>query len=130
MSPIRLIIVDTHAFFCSSARNYLEQLVSVEKIEIVNSLKDALLVIPEMQPDLVLVDNKVLQENHKFLDQFQRLKLSFPMMDLIALTIFHEIDEVGVLASEASISGFMAKENFAQELALWINSRLKKGCGL
>lgn len=130
MSPIRLMIVDTHAFFSSSARKYLEQLVSVDKVELVNSLNDALLLIPEMQPDLVLVDSKVLQENHKFLDHFQRLKLSFPMMDLIALTLFHEIDEVGVLANEAIISGYIAKEDFAEELALCINSRLKKGCGL
>lgn len=130
MSPIRLMIVDTHAFFSSSASKYLEQLISVDRVDLVNSFHDALLLIPEIQPDLVLVDSKVLQENHKFLDHFQRLKISFPMMDLIGLTLFHEIDELGVLANKAIISGYIAKEDFAEELSSWINSRLKKECDL
>jgi NarL family two-component system response regulator LiaR len=111
---IRIMIVDDH----DMVRNGLEVMLEVyDDLELVGSVargEDALLLCPELKPDLVLMD--LVMPHMNGVETTQRLHEICPEVQVIALTSFKERELVqGAL--QAGAMGYLLKDISNEELA-------------
>ncbi|MDY7039799.1 MAG: response regulator transcription factor [Chloroflexota bacterium] len=92
MRKIRVVIVDDHPLFRQGLRRVLEDEENLEVVGEVDDGEDALRVVRELTPDVVLMDINLPSMNG--LQVTRNLKADLPGIAVIALTAYHDEEQV------------------------------------
>jgi DNA-binding NarL/FixJ family response regulator len=114
---IRVLLVDDHALVRAGIRALLEKLELVEVIGEAGEGQEALTLIDNLRPDVVLIDLRM-----PGLSRFEVLKATsetFPEVHVIVLTV-HDEEEYAFQALRAGASGYLPKSAASAELRLAI----------
>jgi DNA-binding NarL/FixJ family response regulator len=115
MSPIRLILVDDHLLVRAGVRLLLENLPDFQIIAEADNGLDALKLIGEHLPDIVLLDIALPGLNG--LDVTERVKKEFPTVRVLLLSM-HNSEEYVLRAMRLGASGYLLKDTGPSELEL------------
>lgn len=113
MKPVRIFIVDDTIGFIYSAQHYLKTLPEVEVIGYALSTKTALESLPELRPDLVLLD--LVMPGVSGLEALQRIKAQDGAPRVIVISIYDDPEYVRA-ALEARADAFITKNDFGKQL--------------
>ena len=106
MEPIRVLIADDHALVRAGIRALVERIEGVEVVAETGNGRDALRLIAEHQPEIVLLDLTMPELNgFEVLDQTCR---EFPEVSVIVLTV-HEAEGYALRALKLGATEFMTK---------------------
>lgn len=119
MKPIRILLADDHAIVRAGIRALLEKLGEVEVIAEAGDGREALRLIKEHQPDVVLLD--VAMPLLSGLDVAARATKEFPDLRVIILSM-HTSEEYVWEALRSGASGYMVKTGVPSELELAIKA--------
>lgn len=114
IQTIRVMIVDDHDMVRDGLAVMLDIFDDLELVASVSRGEDALLLCPELQPDLVLMD--LMMPNMNGVETIQRLRQICPEIPVIALTSFKEKDLVQDALQAGAIS-YLLKNISNEELA-------------
>ncbi len=92
MPPIRVVVVDDHPFFRQGLRNVLEAEPDVEVAGEIGDGFQALAMIPELSPHVVLMDVNLPGLNG--LQVTQKLKPSHPEINFIIVTAYDDEEQI------------------------------------
>jgi two-component system response regulator NreC len=110
---IRIILVDDHFVVRSGLRMLLESEMDVEIVGEAGTAKEALQVVSELSPDVVLMD--IGLPDMTGIVATREIKKASPETAVVALTI-HEDEEYFFKMLEAGASGYVPKRAAPQEL--------------
>ena len=113
MIPTRILIADDHALVRAGIRALVERIDGVEVIAEAGNGVEALSLIKELEPDLVLLDIS-MPESSGFEVLAQQAK-EFPDVRVIVLTV-HEAEAYAIRALREGAAGFLLKSAAAVEL--------------
>jgi len=119
MSGIRIILADDHALLRAGIRALLEKLPNVEVVAEAENGRDALKLIQEHAPDVVLLD--ISMANLGGLEALPRIVKDFPAVKVLILSA-HSNEEYVLRALRCGASGYMLKAAAAEELGLAIKA--------
>jgi len=119
MKPIRALIADDHALVRAGIRALVEKIEDVSVIAEAGEGLEALNLIKELKPDLVLLD--VTMPGLSGLDVLVETRKHLPDVRVIILTV-HEEAEYAMQALRAGAAGFLPKSAAANELQLAIET--------
>ncbi len=119
MKPIRALIADDHALVRAGIRALVEKIDDVSVIAEAGEGLEALNLIKELKPDLVLLD--VTMPGLSGLDVLVETRKHLPDVRVIILTV-HEEAEYAMQALRAGAAGFLPKSAAANELQLAIET--------
>ncbi len=119
MKPIRALIADDHALVRAGIRALVEKIDHVSVIAEAGEGLEALNLIKELKPDLVLLD--VTMPGLSGLDVLVETRKHLPDVRVIILTV-HEEAEYAMQALRAGAAGFLPKSAAANELQLAIET--------
>jgi DNA-binding NarL/FixJ family response regulator len=111
--PIKVMIVDDHTLFRQGLRRVLECYAEIQVIGEASGGKEAIAMVAELQPDVVLMDIKMPR-----MDGFEStglLRESYPELVIIALTMYDGADYVLKMVN-AGATGYMHKDIPADKL--------------
>jgi DNA-binding NarL/FixJ family response regulator len=114
MTPTRILIADDHALVRAGIRALAERIEGVEVVAEAGDGDEALRLIGEMKPDLVLLDI-TMAETSGFEVLAQQAK-EFPDVRVIVLTV-HEAEAYAIRALRQGAAGFLLKSAASAELA-------------
>lgn len=110
---IKVLLVDDHAVVVKGLQFFLRMQSDIEVVgEAVNG-KDALRIMPELKPDVVLMD--LLMPEMNGIEATRRIRQIYPETKVIMLTSFSEQDQV-VPAIKAGANGYLLKDVQPDEL--------------
>jgi len=112
-NPTRLIIVDDHPLF---REGVLQALVEAQNIEVIGQAgtgEEALQLIQDHMPDMVLLDITLPNENG--LVVAQEISVAFPVVQIVMLTASEDEDDL-VTALKAGAQGYIVKGVPSREL--------------
>jgi len=110
---IRVLLVDDHAVVVKGLQFFLRMQSDIEVVgEAVNG-KDALRMMPELKPDVVLMD--LLMPEMNGIEATKRIRQDYPETKVIMLTSFSEQDQV-LPAIKAGANGYLLKDVQPDEL--------------
>jgi len=113
LKPTSILVVDDHTLVRAGIRALLEKLPDVEVIGEATDGREALRMIREQQPDLVLMD--IAMPGLKGLDATYRISAEFPAVRVVVLSMY--ADEEYVRQSiNAGAAGYLVKRSAAAEL--------------
>lgn len=115
MSPIRLILVDDHLLVRAGVRLLLENLPDFQIVAEAGNGLDALELIGEHLPDIVLLDIALPGMNG--LDVTERVKKEFPTVRVLLLSM-HDSEEYVLRAMRVGAAGYLLKDTSPQELEM------------
>ncbi len=113
VNRIRVILADDHTLVRAGIRALLER---AEEIEVVGEAGDgyeALELIRQQTPDLVLLD--MVMPGVSGLDVLKRIKQDFPSTRVIILSV-HETEEYALRAFQGGAAGYISKKAASGEL--------------
>ena len=113
MTPTRILIADDHALVRAGIRALAERIDGVEVVAEAGNGAEALRLIKELKPDLVLLDIS-MPEASGFEVLAQQAK-EFPEVRVIVLTV-HEAEAYAIRALREGAAGFLLKSAAAVEL--------------
>lgn len=113
MIPIRVLLADDHALVRAGIRALAERIEGVEVIAEAGNGPEALRLIKELKPDLVLLDIS-MPETSGFEVLAQQAK-EFPDVRVIVLTV-HEAEAYAIRALREGAAGFLLKSAASVEL--------------
>jgi DNA-binding NarL/FixJ family response regulator len=119
MKPIRALIADDHALVRAGIRALLERIDSVSVIAETGEGGEALHLIKELKPDVVLLD--VTMPGLSGLEVLAESRKHLPDVRVIILTV-HDEAEYAMQALRAGAAGFLPKSAAANELQLAIET--------
>jgi DNA-binding NarL/FixJ family response regulator len=119
MKPIRALIADDHALVRAGIRALVEKIDDVSVIAEVGEGVEALHLIKELKPDVVLLD--VSMPGLSGLEILAESKKHLPDVRVIILTV-HDEAEYAMQALRAGAAGFLPKSAAANELQLAIET--------
>jgi DNA-binding NarL/FixJ family response regulator len=119
MKPIRALIADDHALVRAGIRALLERIDSVSVIAETGEGSEALHLIKELKPDVVLLD--VTMPGLSGLEVLAESRKHLPDVRVIILTV-HDEAEYAMQALRAGAAGFLPKSAAANELQLAIET--------
>ena len=122
MSPIRLIIIDDHLLVRAGVRLLLENLPDFQIVAEAGNGLDALQLIGEHLPDIVLLDIALPGLNG--LDVTERVKKEFPTVRVLLLSM-HDSEEYVLKAMRLGASGYLLKDTGPSELELALRAVAK-----
>lgn len=115
MNPIRVLLADDHALVRAGIRALLNKIEGVDVIAEAGDGHEALRLIKELQPDIVLLDITMPDlSGFEVLEQSQK---QFPDVRVIILTV-HDAGEYAMQALRDGAAGYLPKSAAADELQL------------
>ncbi|MDX6499544.1 MAG: hypothetical protein QOG23_2804 [Blastocatellia bacterium] len=111
--PIRVLLVDDHALVRAGIRALIGQLEEVEVAGEAAGGREALRLIEELQPDIVLLD--IAAPGMSGLEVLTESSKRFPQVRVIVLTV-HEAGEYALGALRAGAAGYLPKSAASDEL--------------
>jgi DNA-binding NarL/FixJ family response regulator len=112
-SPIRLVICDDQNIVCEGLRAILANVPEIDAIGTASNGKELLNILPELMPDIVLMDLKM-----PIMNGIQATKLireQFPQIHVLVLTTF-DSDEWVLDAIRSGASGYLLKDTPKENL--------------
>jgi len=119
MKPIRALIADDHALVRAGIRALVEKIDTVSVIAEAGEGREALQLIKELKPDVVLLD--VTMPGLSGLEVLAETRKLLPDVRVIILTV-HDEAEYAMQALRAGAAGFLPKSAAANELQLAIET--------
>lgn len=113
MKPIRVLIADDHALVRAGIRALVEKIEGVVVVGEAGTGSEALALIKELHPNLVLLD-LTMPEGTGF-DVLNHVTKNFPEIRVIVLTV-HEAGEYAIRALREGAAGFLPKSAASTEL--------------
>lgn len=113
MKPIRVLLIDDHALVRAGIRALIGQLKEVEVAGEAAGGREALRLIEELQPDIVLLD--IAAPGMSGLEVLTESSRRFPQVRVIILTV-HEAGEYALGALRAGAAGYLPKSAASNEL--------------
>jgi len=119
MTQIRVLLVDDHKLVRAGIRSLLERLPDVEVIGEASDGREAIRLVEENEPQIVLMDLAMPELNG--LEATQYLTSTFPKVRVIILSIYADEEHV-YQALRAGAAGYLLKAAATEELELAIRS--------
>ena len=119
---IRTLIADDHALVRAGIRALVEKIKGVTVIAEAGKGNEAVELINELKPDLVLLD--ITMPDGSGFDVLHHLTKNFPDSRVIVLTV-HEAGEYAIRALREGAAGFLPKSAASTELEQAINTVMK-----
>lgn len=119
MDPIRILLADDHKLVRAGIRSLLERLPDIEVVGEASDGEEALRLIDEHRPRMVLMDIAMPLLNG--LEATRRLAKAFPEVSVIILSTYSDEEHV-YQALRAGASGFLEKGAALEELELAIRA--------
>ena len=123
-SPIRLLLVDDHAFFRSGLREILAEFDAVEVVGEAESGDAALALIERRKPDVVMMD--LHMPGISGAEATRRVRELSPRTEVVMLTVSAAEDDI-VDALEAGAVGYLLKDAQGEEILRAINEAARGG---
>jgi DNA-binding NarL/FixJ family response regulator len=114
-NPIRVVLADDHALVRAGIRALLERIRGVEVLAEAGDGQEALRLIKELHPDIILLD--IAMPVLSGLDVLREATAKFPELRVIILTV-HETEEYATYALRCGAAGFVPKSAASAELQL------------
>ena len=122
MKPIRTLIADDHALVRAGIRALVEKLEGVSVVAEAGKGSEAVDLISELKPDLVLLD--ITMPDGSGFDVLQHVSKHFADTRVIVLTV-HEAGEYAIRALREGAAGFLPKSAASTELENAIHTVMK-----
>lgn len=119
MTPIRVLIADDHNLVRAGIRSLLEAAAGIEVVAEAGDGREALRLIEEQRPDVVLMD--IAMSGLNGLEATARAVQAFPQVRVIILSM-HANEEYVVQALRAGASGYLLKDAGTAELELAVKA--------
>jgi len=120
--PARVLLVDDHALVRSGLRVLLEQLAAVEVVAEAGNGREAIRVVDEVKPDLVIMDIQMPELNG--LEALERIKKSSPHTRLIMLSMHTDPQSVRQALARGA-DGYLVKAAAQEELEFAVRAALR-----
>ena len=117
MKIVRVLLADDHALVRGGIRALLNTIEGVEVVGEAGNGPDALRLVAELTPDIVLMD--VTMPGLNGFEVLEESKKQFPNIRVIILTV-HDAGEYAIQALRAGAAGFLPKSAASNELQLAI----------
>jgi DNA-binding NarL/FixJ family response regulator len=114
MTPIRILLVDDQALFLEGLHTLLSLIPDFEIVGAVGNGIDAVQAVPELLPELVLMDLRM--PGMGGVEATRRICESSPEVRILVLTTFHEDQEI-FDALRAGAAGYLLKDTPSPQLA-------------
>ena len=124
LNPIRVLLADDHALVRAGFRALLEKIQGVEVLAEAGTGREALELIAQFKPDVVLLD--IAMPELSGLDVLRRTVTQFPDVKVIVLSI-HETEEYALHALRSGAAGFLPKTAASVELELALKTVMRGG---
>ena len=113
MQPISVLLVDDNPTFLNIVQRFLQNEDNIKVIAAVENGKEALALVHQLRPDVVLIDLAMPQISG--METILRMRAAWPKMGVIALTL---LDTSGYrqAALTAGADAFVAKDTLNTEL--------------
>lgn len=122
MKSIRVLIADDHALVRAGIRALVERIKGIVVVAEAGKGSEALQLIGEMQPNLILLD--ITMPDGNGFDVLEHIAKKFPAIRVIVLTV-HEAGEYAIRALREGASGFLPKSAASTELEQAIQTVMK-----
>ena len=122
MKTIKVILVDDHSLVRAGIRSLIQNISGVEVIAEANNGRDAIRLIDELIPDLVLLDIAMPELNG--LEVISRISKDNTETKVIILSM-HTNEEYVVQALKAGAAGYLLKDSAPNELEIAVNAVMK-----
>jgi DNA-binding NarL/FixJ family response regulator len=119
LKQIRILIADDHALVRAGIRALLEKQPNMEVIAEANNGREAIALVRQLKPDVVLMDISMPDLNG--LEAVRQLAKEFPKIPCIFLSM-HADEEYVWRALQAGAAGYLVKGSSLVELNLAVNS--------
>ncbi|WP_316572165.1 response regulator transcription factor [Neobacillus sp. YIM B06451] len=116
---IKLMLVDDHAVLRDGLKNILDLEPDIKVVGEAVSGKDALLKVPEIMPDVILMDINIPDKNG--IEVTGLIKKDFPSIKILILTMFDH-DEYFMSAIREGADGYLLKDAPSQHVVEAIRS--------
>jgi DNA-binding NarL/FixJ family response regulator len=122
MKPIKVILVDDHSLVRAGIRSLIQNIAGVEVIAEANNGRDAIRLIDELIPDLVLLDIAMPELNG--LEVISRISKDNTDTKVIILSM-HTNEEYVVQALKSGAAGYLLKDSAPNELEIAVNAVMR-----
>ncbi len=122
MKPVKVILVDDHSLVRAGIRSLILNIPGVEVVGEADNGRDAIKLIDELAPDLVLLDIAMPELNG--LEVVARLSKEFSDTKVIILSM-HTNEEYVVQALRSGASGYLLKDAAPNELEIAVNAVIR-----
>lgn len=122
MSVIRILLADDHTLVRAGFRSLLEKIDGYTVVAEVGDGREALRLIAELQPDVVLMDVKMPRLNG--LEATARISREFPNVRVVILSMYAN-EEYVIQALRAGAYGYLLKDAATAELQLAIQAAVR-----
>jgi DNA-binding NarL/FixJ family response regulator len=122
MKTIKVILVDDHSLVRAGIRSLIQNISGVEVIAEANNGRDAVRLIDELIPDLVLLDIAMPELNG--LEVISRISKDNTDTKVIILSM-HTNEEYVVQALKAGAAGYLLKDSAPNELEIAVNAVMR-----
>lgn len=122
MTPLRILIADDHTLVRAGFRSLLEQLPDCAVVAEVGDGREALRLVAQLQPDVVLMDVKMPTLNG--LEATARISRDYPSVRVVILSMYTN-EEYVLQALRAGAVGYLLKDAATAELQLAIQAAVR-----
>lgn len=122
MKPVRVILADDHSLVRAGIKSLIQNFSMIEVIGEAENGREAIKLIEEMVPDLVLLDIAMPELNG--LEVVSRIAKELPEVKIIILSM-HANEEYVVQALRAGANGYLLKDSAPTELEFAINAVIR-----
>ena len=122
MKTIKVILVDDHSLVRAGIRSLIQNISGVEVIAEANNGRDAIRLIDELIPDLVLLDIAMPELNG--LEVISRISKDNTDTKVIILSM-HTNEEYVVQALKSGAAGYLLKDSAPNELEIAVNAVMR-----
>ena len=110
---IRVMLVDDHVMFRKGMQKLLERYQDVEIVGEANDGEEAVMVVPQLMPDVVVMDNNMPKLNG--IDATRRICREWPAIKVIGLSMYDE-KEIRAAMLDAGAVDYLQKNGTVTEL--------------
>ncbi|MCX5815459.1 MAG: response regulator transcription factor [Proteobacteria bacterium] len=119
MKKIRILLADDHVLVRAGIRSLLEQMSGIEVVGEAGDGREAVKLIRQLRPDIVLMDVAMAQMNG--IEATGRIKKAYKDIQVIILSMYSN-EEYVLQALQAGASGYLLKDAATLELELAVRA--------